>query len=232
MARLGNRLVTATMNNLIDRFAQATNPLHDRPPRACGGLTLIKVLSRFGVDRSIHEVWPHISRPGLRGQRCARSFLIGKYAADSGLSAAVIQCHRATGWAGLMTCASNGLKVIINHRATNDGTSDAVREGHFTILNAISHESIEIDDPTAGNFRRLSKQSFMDLWQPNHETAGFVMIAMSAEACVDGSQNIASCPRCGVDIRFQPRVLFDPLHWHQGGCFKRFFCLGCDAAFR
>lgn len=224
--------MTVAIDIPVEKSAQLALGMHGRPRRACGGLTLIKVLSRCGIERSIFEVWPHISLLGIRGQRCARTYLIGKYAADSGLSAAVIQCHAARAWDGLMTCANTGLHVIINHRATNNRLTDATREGHYTILHTISTEAIELDDPTAGHIQRLSKSEFLDLWQPNYETAGFVMIAITAETRVGEKAAIASCPRCEAPIRFRPGALFYPLNWRQGGCFQRFFCLGCDAAFQ
>jgi len=224
--------VNVAIDSIVDNGFQSTLSAHGRPPRACGGLTLVKILARCGVERSAHEVWPHISRPGLRGQLCARSYLIGRYAVSSGLSAAVIQCHAARAWDGLVTCASNGFHVIINHRATNQRFSAVAEEGHYTILHTISTEAIELDDPTVGHVLRLTKRDFLDRWQPNYETAGFVMIAIAPDTLVVENTANARCPRCEEPLRFRPSALFNPSHWQQDACFKRFFCLGCDAAFR
>ncbi|HBJ33383.1 MAG TPA: hypothetical protein DDZ51_01200 [Planctomycetaceae bacterium] len=234
MARLGHWIVSGAIDLTSESRSGVSGSVQDRPPRACGGLTLINILSSFGIERTVLDVWPHISRHGLRGELCARSYLIGKYAADAGLASAVIQCHAARAWDAVRFCASNGLRLMINHRATNDACLSTSQEGHYTILRSILNDRIELEDPLLGRVIRLCKRDFLDLWQPNLETVGFILIAIGTEHPSDDGnvKGELRCPRCTMPIRFQPSILFEPCHWNQGGMFQRFFCLGCDAAFQ
>ncbi|QDV69966.1 hypothetical protein Poly24_36850 [Rosistilla carotiformis] len=198
-------------------------------PRSCGPISLVAALRRFGIDRSVDAIWHAVTRDDPFGTRAARSYLIAALARTCQLDAAVLQCQPERAWQAIQTCLDAGITVVLNHRAYR-----AADEGHFTLLATIDDATITLDDPFLGKNQRFDRQRFLQLWKPNRETSGHVLIAIDKPALSETqstAESLPTCPRCAAPITLAPNRLFDPSDWNSSGLWQRFFCLGCDASF-
>lgn len=199
------------------------------PLRSCGPLTLVTALRQFGIELTVDSIWDAVTRTDPFGTRAARTYLLAAMARRSGLDAAVLQCQPPRAWNAIQHCHDAGHSVILNHQAYR-----APHEGHYTLLETIDDQQISIDDPFLGSNRRLDRKRFLDLWQPNAETPGHVLIAISRPSysiTTSPQQPFGQCPRCATPLAGAPNGLFEPPNWNPKGLWQRFYCLGCDAAF-
>ncbi len=205
--------------------------------RPCGAVVLAAVLQQHGRRASAEELWSEAAMADPFGTHGTRSYRLAGLARHFGLEAAVVQCRSERAWDALTHCCQHPVSVILNHQ-----TPWARREGHYSRLLGVDPTSIEVDDPIRQRRMQIERDEFLQLWKPNTEAGGFVLIGVAERAAAperlsetglpsDPLDAAAACPRCRAELSFTPEPLFRPDDWSRGGLWRRFFCHGCDAAF-
>ena len=195
-------------------------------PRSCGAIALIDVMKQWGIEAGLRATWQRVALDDPFGTQSAKSYRLAAYAIDHGLQAIVLKCRKNRAWDALSRCARLGISVIINHQARA-----ARDEEHFSVLLAISNETIITDDPVSRMQEVWSREDFLSHWTYNAEITGQILVAIrgSAKKAVNAVSN--RCPSCSAPLSFEPCELFDPKDWESGGLWRYFYCQGCDASF-
>jgi len=200
--------------------------------RSCGAAALCMIYRSLGHSCNQSDVWQRITRPGPWGAPRTNTKQLCADAIMQNLAALTLMARQP--WPLLRQCASEGIRVILNHRLRNDSAV-----GHYSVLVRIDDEHIDLHDPSGQPERRLSKTELLELWQPprgRSEIAGHVLLAVTAKAltgkctlCGEKTPALITCPGCRATIHLQPAaVLGCGASRCPGRLWDRLFCPRCD----
>jgi len=204
--------------------------------RLCGAAALSMVYRSFGQTCSQAEIWPRISKRNNLGSLTSATYLMTQDAQSRGLAAIAVRARQPL--EVLRRCKEKGLRVILNHRLTEDTPL-----GHYTVLVDVDQEAVVLHDPYFGPSRRISHDALRELWRPlsgNSEITGDMLIAVSPETpgpaapcgtCGTAIPLAAPCAVCSKPVALQPAAALGCI---APGCAERTWvsltCPYCDHA--
>ena len=202
---------------------------------SCGAAALGMVYRTYGIECSQEQIWKAISRMHGWGRWCARNQALATDALQRGLHALVIQVRDP--WPVLERCMQHSVRVIVNHQYQPN-----VGSGHYSVLTGLSDDEVVLHDPDVGPNRTLTREEFLQLWNPTSPNPRFVSRVLIAiadaacerEPCPSCAKTAAvslPCPWCPWGIPTQPLIALGcvtdrcPMRW-----WNRIYCPFCDDA--
>lgn len=200
---------------------------------SCGAAALAMVYRSFGIECGQEQIWETIRGKSGRGRFCARAQALAADAIQHGLHALVIQVRDP--WVVLERCIRQSVRVIINHVPEPKSGG-----GHYSVLTVLSDDHVVMHDPNFGPNRTLTRNEFLQLWNPRSALAEIisqVMIAIAASPsdldlcplCDGRATDAATCRSCNRSFLFQPLSILGCLtDWCPMRAWEQFFCPWCD----
>ncbi len=138
-------LTTSVPTKTVIPYVKQADP---ETSRMCGAASLAMVYGSFGKEVSQAEIWPKIAKVNRFGSLACNTHLMVQDALDRGFVAMAIQAKHPL--QALAFCRDNGLRAILNHRATEETAA-----GHYSGLVDINTEHVTFHDPYYGPYRRV-----------------------------------------------------------------------------
>jgi hypothetical protein len=201
---------------------------------SCGAAALCMVYRSFGVECVQSEVWREIAGKSALGWACSRAQALASDAIKRGFSALALQVRDP--WLVLERCTEQSVAAIINHVPTPSAGS-----GHFSVLTALSANSVVMHDPSFGPSRSVSRSEFLQIWNPRArltEILDQVMVAISdvpsrldtCPLCRCDASDEATCKSCKRSVRIQPLAILGCLtDWCPMRAWEQIFCPWCNS---
>ena len=194
--------------------------------RTCGAACLTMVYRSLGQEVPQGVIWPLIAKKNQYGSVASTTHLMAADALTRGFSAVAMQARHPLQI--LRVCRDSGIRAILNHRLKPDSPA-----GHYTVFLDIDDTHVTLHDPYFGPARRISHDTFLDLWQarlPNSEIVGNFLIGVApappppepsapttsaskpCDSCNTALPSAVQCPRCKNPVALQPVTLLGCLN--------------------
>jgi hypothetical protein len=200
---------------------------------SCGAAALTMVYRSLGLECRQDQIWDAVRGESRLGRYCAKAHTLAAHALQRGCQALVIQVRDP--WLVLNRCMEQSIRVIINHLPTPKSGG-----GHYSVLTSLSDDRVSFHDPSFGPGRTLSRNEFLQLWNPYSgltEILGQVLVAIAPDSsqlescslCGGESADDITCVSCLKPFRLQPLAIMGCLtDWCPMRAWERFFCPWCD----
>lgn len=187
----------------------------------------------LGMDCTQDQIWADVGATNRRGKLCARAQALAADALRRGLQALVIQVRDP--WLVLDRCIQQSVRVIINHVSEPKSGS-----GHYSVLAAVGDDQVIMHDPGSGPNRTLTRNEFLQLWNPRSgitEILGQVLIAIAnspsqletCALCSGQAGDVVTCKSCQRSVLLQPLAILGCLtDWCPMRAWEQVFCPWCD----